>query len=214
MRTLSQILQDVNSVLDLENALPTGDELNTRANYANQAVWDASAVGQLSEFKKEYLVATSTLATIPLPTNFREFQENPRILDSSFNWQEFPLIEDEEKYEKSSGDRYCYVLGNPREGYNLVFNNIISSATLSIIYQRFPSGLATLSDICELSDPQYVARKVEAYVLYSRSDDRFQVAEQRAERQLANMLGRKMKSSSGGSRDTQMKFRNPLSKLA
>lgn len=209
-RTLQQILIDANAVLDLEAAAPSGDELTTRGNYANQAVWDATATAQLSEFKMEHLTTTSTLATIALPTDFREIQETPRILNSSGVWQKFPVIEAEQKYDMPTSEYYCYVLGNPNEGYNLVFNNIISSATLSVIYQRYPSGLLTLTDTCELSDPQYIVRKIESYVLYSRSDDRFPIAEARAEQQLANMMGREMKSSSGESRDTPMKFKNPL----
>lgn len=213
MRTLEQILQDVNSVLDLENATPSGDELTTRQNYANQAVWDASSLGQLSEFKREY-IGLATQATVSLPTNFRELQEWPRLLDSTGNWQKYEPIEMEQKYDKVSTDSYCYVMGNPAEGYSLYINNLITNATISVIYQRYPSGLATLTDVCELPDPEYVVRKVEAYVLYSRSDDRLQVAEQKAERQLANMMGREMKSSTGEGRSTKMKFRHPLQNLS
>lgn len=209
-RTLADILIDDNSILDLAAAEPTGTELATRSNYANQAVWDAAATGQLREFKSEFLTPTSTLATIPLPINFREFQAWPNILTSTGNWQEYEPIDAEEKYQKASTDYFCYVLGNPSEGYNVVFNNIIADATLSVIYQRYPSGLLTLTDVCELPDPQYVVRKVESYVLYSRSDERFPVAEQRAQQSLANMMGRGMKDSSGQGADTKMKFKHPL----
>lgn len=209
MATLSDILISVNSVLDLEAALPTGTELLTRANYAHQAIMDVSAVGQLSEFKREYLTTSSTLATIPLPLNYKEMQENPRIY-SNGGWMEYEVIEVEQKYERSTGDNYCYVLGNPAEGYNLVFNNIVPSDQLSIIYQRSPSSMLTLTDKCEISDPQVIVRKIESYVLYSRSDDRFTIADQRAEQQLANMMGREMKSSSGQGRSTKMSFRHPL----
>lgn len=212
MRTLSQILTDVNSVLDLEASEPTGDELTTRANYANQAVWDASATGQLSEFKMEY-VGLVTGATLALPSNFREVQEFPRLLDTSGNWNEYEIIEAEQKYDYSTADRYAYVLGDPSGGYNMIFNSYLTNATVSLIYQRYPSGLATLTDVCELSDPQVVSRKIESYVLYSRGDDRFPIAEQRAEKQLSNMMGREMKSTSGQSRDTHMKFRHPLQNL-
>ena len=209
MATLSDILISVNSVLDLEAALPTGTELLTRANYAHQAIMDVSAVGQLSEFKREYLTTSSTLATIPLPLNYKEMQENPRIY-SNGEWMEYEVIEVEQKYERSTGDNYCYVLGDPAEGYNLVFNNIVPSDQLSIIYQRSPSSMLTLTDKCEISDPQVIVRKIESYVLYSRSDDRFTIADQRAEQQLANMMGREMKSSSGQGRSTKMSFRHPL----
>lgn len=213
MRTLSQILLDVNSVLDLEATLPTGTDLTARANYANQAIWDASATGQLSEFKLEYVTATSTLATFPLPTNFREVMQNPRILNNG-SWTEYEMVEAESKYDKDSSDYYGYVLGNPSSGYNLILNNPLPNATLSIIYQRFPSGLLTLTDVCELSDPQYVARKVESYVLYSRADQRFPIAESRAEQVLSNLMGREMKGSDGQGRKTKMLFNNPLKDLS
>lgn len=199
--------------MDLEAAAPTGDELTTRVNYANQAVWDASATGQLSEFKCEYLVGISNNVTISLPSNFRELSENPQLYSNS-EWTSFPSVEVEEKYGLGSTEYYSYVLGNPSGGYNLILNNPIADATLSIIYQRFPSGLATLTDKCELSDPQYVVRKVESYVLYSRNDERLQIAESRAESALANLMGREMKTSSGQSGDTRMKFNNPLEDLA
>lgn len=209
MRTLSQILQDDNAVLDLESALPTGDELNTRQNYANQVVWDASAKGQLSEFKREYLTTTSTLATLSLPSNFKEPMDDPHIYLSG-GWVRWPLIEVEQKYEYTSNDRYCYVLGNPQDGYNLIFNAIEVSDQMSFLYQRYPSGLLTLADVCELSDPQVVVRGVEHYVLYSRGDERFPIAEQKYEAQLANMMGREMKGTTSGAKDTRMKFKNPL----
>lgn len=208
-RTLLNILIDANSVLDLVNAQPAGDELATRQNYANQAVWDAAATGQLSEFKSELLTNTSTLATISLPTNFRELQEWPRILHNGA-WTKYEPIEIEEKFNRATGDRFCYIMGNPAAGYKLILNNVIANATLSVIYQRYPSGLLTLTDVCELPDPQYVTRKIESYVLYSRSDDRFPTADARAGQVLSNMMGREMKSTTGGAKATKMDFRNPL----
>ena len=213
MKTLSQILLDVNSTLDLEAEAPTGDELATRANYANQSIWDASATGQLSEFKLEYLVGISNNVTVPLPSNFREIQEDPQLWSNN-EWTTFPVVEVQEKYGLGTTEYYSYVLGNPASGYNLILNNPIADATLSVIYQRFPSGLLTLTDVCELSDPQFVTRKIESYVLYSRNDERFPIADQKAEQQLANLMGREMKSTSGQSNDTRMKFNNPLEDLS
>jgi len=208
MKTLEQILVDVNATLDLEAEAPIGDELTTRANYANQAVWDASATGHLSEFREE-LMGLATCATVPLPANFREAHENP-MLYSGGAWTEFPIVEAEEKYQYLTTDYFSYVMGNPAGGYNLILNNFIDGATYSFIYQRYPSGLLTLTDKCELSDPTYVERKIESYVLYSRSDDRFPIAEQRAQLTLANMMGREMKGTTTGARSTKMLFTNPL----
>ena len=196
-RTLSQILTDANAYLDLEAAEPTGTELTTRKNYANQAVNEAADIAQFPEFKKTYEVR-ATSATLTLPSGFREFMTAPRLLNSSLTWEDYPEIRPEERYGKTSTDKYCYVLGNPNEGYTAVFNNISSTATLSLTYQRYPSGFATLTDVCELSDPQYVVAKIESLVLQSRRDERFPLKDAEAERRLRNMVGRKSKPPTGG----------------
>jgi hypothetical protein len=122
----------------------------------------------------------------------------PRLLNSSLAWIDYPEIRPDERYGKESTDKYCYVLGNPSEGYTAVFNNLESTATLSITYQRYPSGFATLTDICELSDPQYVVNKIESLVLQSRRDERFPVKDAETERRLLNMVGRESKPPTGG----------------
>ena len=213
MRTLSQILTDANAILDLEASEPTGTELITRANYADRAVHYAAAKVQLPEFKDEF-TSTATCVTVSLPSNFREPMENPRLLDSDGNWREYIMREAEERYVNHDNDYWAYIMGNPSSGYNLIFNSLLTGCTLSFIYQRYPSGLATLTDVCELSDSQYVVDKIESYVLYSRSDERFQIADTRAERALANMTGRGMKGSTGGPKKTQSSFKNPLRNLA
>ena len=180
-----------------------------RTNLANQAVEEAAAAMQLSEFKQEYITNISSALTVPLPSNFRELQDDPRLLVGT-DWESWPEKEVEERYQYEYGDEYSYVMGDPSSGYNLIFNNPQAHCTISIIYQRFPSGMATLTDICELSDTTFVEKKIESYVLYARGDDRFQIAESRAQTALQNMAGREMKGSGGQSRDTTMKFKHPL----
>lgn len=209
MQTLEDILISVNSYVDLAAELPTGDELSTRTNYANRAIWDATAVYQFPEFNKVYSVTASTSATLPLPSGFREFKGNPKQYTGGV-WQEYEEVDFQERYNKSSGDRYCYVLGNPQEGYVVVFNNLISGDTLNIDYQQFPSGFATLTSVCELADPTYVATKVESYILQARGDDRFPTVDANAEKKLRNLVGRKMKSPGGQYRVSPVGFRNPL----
>lgn len=198
MRTLSQILLDANAYLDLDASEPTGSELTTRTNYANQAIWEASDIAQFPEFQNTYEVM-STSATLSLPSGFREFMTAPRLLDSSLTWIEYPEIRPDERYGKESTDKYCYVLGNPASGYTAVFNNLTANCTLSLTYQRYPSGFATLTDVCELSDPQYVVARIESLVLQSRRDERFPFKDAEAERRLHNMVGRKSKPPTGGS---------------
>jgi hypothetical protein len=206
--TLQQILLDSAATLDLSATLPTGDELTLRENYANQAVEDAAATGQFPEFKKNFETLV-TLTAIPLPSDFREFHINPMAIGSAGGWLEFPEIKEENKYGNS--DNYCYVTGNKQIGYTANFSSNALGMSLSVIYQAYPVGMLSLSAICELSDPTYVTRKIESYVLYSRGDDRFQTAEARANTVLLNMTGRKMKGAGGQGQDTGMKFNNPLS---
>lgn len=207
-KTLQQILIDANATLDLEAALPTGDELTLRQNYANQSVLDAVVTGQLSELTQEYVRASAGI-TLPLPDNFYEFKIDPKVKIAG-GWDTYPEIDPEDKYDMSDNEKYCYVLGNPSEGYSAIFNGLSSGATVSAMIQRYPSGMLTLTDKCELSDSTYVTRGIESYVLYSRGDDRFPTAKALKDRQLESMYSREMKTPGGQARTTQAKFRNPL----
>jgi hypothetical protein len=203
-RTLSQILIDANAFLDLDASEPTNTELSTRVNFANQAVQNAAAIGQLSEFHSIYTVNPSTLASISLPANYREMMTGPRQLLSDGSWSDpFNEIKPLERYEKTTSDKYCYVLGNPSQGYTAVFNGLEANATLSIDFQRFPSGMATLSDICELPDPMVVVTEIEALVLESRSDDRFPIKRAESNQKMQAMYGREMKTPGGGINSTR-----------
>lgn len=195
--------------MDLEYALPTGDELSTRTNYANQAVWDAAATAQLGELTRVYEVDPALSTTISLPGNFRELKIHPKQYNGS-TWVEYPEIDPIERYNKSSADKYCYILGNPASGYTATFNNLTANATLSFTYQAYPSGMATLTDKCELSDPTYVVAKVESYVLQARGDDRLAFVDSIADRKLRNMIGRDQKSPGGQYRVAPSNVVNPL----
>lgn len=208
--TLNQILLDSSAVLDLSGSLPTGDELTLRRNYANQAVEDAAATGQLPEFRVEYNLYTTGGTAVPL-SGFRELECNPRAL-SSTGWREFNEVELVDREDAiADGEDFCWITGNPQSGYVANFSaNLVSGMSLSVIYQRYPSGMPSLTSVCELSDPTYVTRKIESYVLYSRGDDRFQTAEARANSVLLNMTGRRMKGTGGQYRTTHAGFDNPL----
>lgn len=197
MRTLQQILIDANAYLDLEAEIPTGDELVTRSNYANQSVLDASAVGQFSEFHQIYEVCVSNNASVSLPNNFRELMLSPKQRTGG-GWEDFEEIHPQSRYKKEIDDKYCYIVGNPASGYTAVFNGLTANATISFDFQRFPSGLLTLTDVCELSDSTYVTSKIEAYVLESRNNERFPLVKAEANMKLKNMLGREMKTPGGG----------------
>lgn len=195
MAILEDILKTSNSYLDLEYTLPTGTELITRTDFANQAVRDACSAYRFREFTENYTVL-ATCATLSLPNNFRELEEAPAI-ETGGLFTSYPEIRPEERFTKSPSANYCYKLGSPNN-YQLVFNNLPANATLSIQFQRYPSGMATLTDICELPDAEYVKLKLISYVLQSRSDERFPIIDAEANNRLNNMIGRSMIQPSGG----------------
>ena len=196
MTTLEEILKSSNSYLDLEYSLPTGTELTTRVNFANQAIRDACSAYRFREFTENYTVL-ATSATVALPSNFRELEEAPAVIDTNGDWTDYSQVRPEERFTKTSDSNYCYQLGSPND-YVLVFNNLSANATVSIQYQRYPSGMATYSDVCELPDAEYVRLKLISYVLQSRSDERFPIIDAEANNRLANMIGRSMIQPSGG----------------
>lgn len=208
MKTLLEILKEVNAFVDLEYAQPSGDELATRVSYANTAIWEANAVAQLPEFNRIY--SDTGTSAMTLPSNFKELTQNPRQYINGA-WVEYQEIDPKEKYNKSSGDRYCYILGNPGSNYVVYFNGMSTTDTVDIPYQAYPSGMATFSDKCELSDPEYVVAKTEALVLQARGDDRFPYIDAVAERKLRNLVGRGSKSPGGQYRVAPSGFKNPLS---
>lgn len=210
MQTLSDILIAVNSYVDLEAVEPTSTDLDTRINYANQAVWDAISLAQLNEFAKEYEVDPVSSTSIALPEGFHEFMGNPKQLVNG-GWNDFPEIDPKEKYNKPSAERYVYITGNPAAGYVANFNGLEASCTISIQYQCFPTGFPTLTSRCELSDPTYVIAAVESYVLQSRGDDRFPYVDSIKDRKLKNLIGRGMKSPGGQGRVVPAGFKSPLS---
>ena len=193
MRTQSQILTDVNSYLDLEAALPTGDDLDVRAAYSQQAVREWADAYKWKELSTP-VTLVATLTTVSLPTNFKELEGKPKDSDGNF----YPEIQPSERVYKDINERYSFIEGNQSRGYVLTLNGLASLATLSITYQRQPSSMATLSDVCEVPDDQFVVQKVISLVLQSRSDERFPIVEANAQRLLGNMMGRNMVQTPGG----------------
>ena len=193
MRTLSQILVDSNSYLDLDAVLPTGDDLNVRVNYAQQAVREWADSYRWKALTTP-LTTLATAGTISLPSNFKELETIP----VDVNGNRYTEILPKDRIYKDSSDKYSYIVGNEASGFILYANSLASLATLSIVYQRSPSNMATLSDVCEVPDDMYVVQKVISLVLQSRSDERFPLIEADAQRRLANMIGREMVQTPGG----------------
>lgn len=192
-RTLSNILVDSNAYLDLDASLPEGDDLTVRINYAQQAVREWADFAQWKELSTP-LTLIASLSTGSLPTNFKELEGIPK--DALGNY--YPEIEPAQRVYKETSDKYSYIEGNEASGYTITFGNLATLATLSLTFQRSPSNMATLSDVCEVPDDQYVVTKVISLVLQSRSDERFPIVEADSQRRLKNMVGRNSKRNPGG----------------
>lgn len=202
MKTLQQILIESAALLDLTAALPTGVELATRSSYANQALAEAANTGILNEFKVP-VTTFATTATISLGADFKEFINEPAVMTSGGSWEDYEQITPEEARDKGLTDKYCYVTGNPSSGYTAYFNNLATGATISYVKHRYPSGMATLTSICELNDPQYIVLKTSAYVLKSRGDERFPIIDSDAEVRLRNMFARQQRRPLGGNQQVR-----------
>lgn len=195
LKTLSQILVDVNSYIDLTAELPTGDDLDARQNFAQQAVEEWSNAYRWRQLGKstDYF---ATGATHTLEQNFRELTSPPRQ-GNSF---EFPEVQRSELFNKNSGDKFSIVNTDYMVGSTLILQGFpVSGATISYSWQRFPSNMSTLTSICEVPDPEFVKLKIISYVLQSRLDERFPTVEARANLILQNMIGREMITRPGGS---------------
>ncbi len=193
MRTLRQILVNSNSYLDLSAEEPTGDDLTVRIDFAQQAVREWADAYRWKELTTPTsLFATS--GTVSLPTNLKELEAIPKDLEGN----EYPEIRPADRVYKETSDHYSYIVGNQSQGYILTANALAGNATLSLTYQRQPSNMATLTDVCEVPDDQFVVLKINSLVLQSRSDERFPQVEANAQRLLSNMIGRNMVTTPGG----------------
>lgn len=198
MRTLEQILIDATAYLDLTAEVPTGDDLDVRVNYAQQAVREWADAYRWKELSTP-ITSVATLTTLSLPSNFKELEGIPKDMEGNF----YPEIRPADRVYQGINDKYSYIEGNHSQGYIATFNGLASLATLSLTYQRQPSNMATLSNFCEVPDDLFVVQKVISLVLQSRSDERFPTVEADSQRRLTNMIGRNMVTTPGGANTTR-----------
>lgn len=192
MKTLSEILIEVNSELDLTAELPTADDLEVRTNFANQAVDEWASAYKWKQLDR-VTTTIASYASLSLQTNFRELTAVPM-----FNGVEHPEVSVGDTLSLTGSDRYVYITGGVQNSV-LNINPFSSSATLSYTWQRYPSHMATLTSVCEVPDADFVKLKVIAKVLRSRLDERFPTVDAEASRVLSNMIGREMTKTPGGS---------------
>ena len=192
--TLQEILINSSAYLDQSTSIPTGDDFNIRLNFANQRIREWENSYRFSELKTKYTIG-ATLASIPLPSNFSAIAGNPKeLLDSNNNWQEYTQVDPSYIYDQQD-PHFSYILND-----TIIFNNLSSGATISIDYFRSAATLATLTDVCEVPDGNYVVNGIIASVLQARNDDRFPVVESKTQNLLMGMIGSNQSSGSSSTR--------------
>lgn len=206
MATLQQVLQDVASYVNQDNALVSGTDLTTWSNLTNQAQneWgDAYQWKQLRFTQKPS--TTLSQASLGLPTTFKKLMsplyDYSTGIDSPAEYKE---IRPEERFQKSSTDKYVYSMGNDAQGRYLVVNPALpSGASVQYDWQSFPSSVATLADIFVCPSREYVVKRTIQYILSARSDPRFTLIKSEADDLLANMI--EEESALSGGMDNQVK---------
>ncbi len=204
MATLNDILLDSASYLDLDATIPTGTELTTRVHFSQQAVREWSNSYKWRQLKVEYTPSLASFASIGIP-NFQYLDGAPMEFLSDGIYQAYPEIAPADKYEKDVNAKYSYIMGSDASGFSLHVNGIDVNATLSIPYVRGASVMVTLSDVCEVPDPQFVTDRIISYVLQARNDERFPVVLADGNRLLKNMIGTEMIQLPGGVNTTKKK---------
>jgi len=173
------------------------DDWKLRRSYLNRAQRDWSERFDWPQLYTEFNSRTSTgsaLASISLnranlTNTFRKLAGFP-MFASDIGVAQYPQIDPNERKRFGATDKYVYILGDPRGGYNMVVNpaTFISGASVFIPYYRSPDSLVSGSDISLCPNPNYLVQQALYYYFQANEDERFQDARAEAERILATML--------------------------
>jgi hypothetical protein len=204
MATLNDLLLDSASYLDLDASLPTGTELTTRIRFNTMAVNEWSGAAKWRQLKTEVTPSLASFASIGI-ANFQYLNGAPMEWLSDGVYQEYPEIRPEDKFSKGLSDKYSYVTGSEGTGFSLHINGINVNATLTIPYVRGASAMATLTDNCEVPNPEFVTSRIISYVLQARNDERFPIVMAEGNRILRNMITSEQIALPGGQNTTPKK---------
>lgn len=209
--SVAEIQARIAALVDHDASAPsaTSDDYAHRLKLINLA---QSEWAQLYDWKvlyKEYTTLTSTATgnvTISMPSDFRKLAGYPRITADGTSTYDFPEISPTERSQYTpTADRFCYILGNPSGGYDLVVNpatsngQLASSASIYVSYYASAQSLCSPVDVSMCPDPEFLVHRATAYLWQSTEDDRFPIAQAEAEKRLARMLERENTHSEANS---------------
>ena len=209
MYTVSNVLQDVAGYINQDTTLPTGTELTTWTNLINQAQTEWGEAYQWKELRVSKHSPSFGLSStsLPLPTNFKKLM-SPVYDMSKTSSNKYIEIDPSDRHLKTSDQKYCYLVGNNLTGRALVINPALpSGASIVLDYQSFPSSVVSTSDTLTCPSRQFIVKRVESYILGSRSDSRFPLVQRDADNSLANMMEEEAAKSGGQNNQTKNYYR-------
>ena len=207
--TVSDVLSDVAGYINQDTTLPTGTELTTWINLINQAQQEWGNSYQWKELRVDKYSPSFGLSftSLALPSNFKKLM-SPVYDMSKTSSNKYLEIPPSDRHLKTSDQKYCYFVGNDLTGKALVINPALpSGASIVFDYQAFPSSVASTTDVLTCPNRQFIVKRVEAYILSSRSDPRFPLVKAEADNSLANMIEEEAAKSGGMNNQTKNYYR-------
>lgn len=196
MADITDIQSRIASIVDQSDDAPTAgnDTWDLRLKYINRAQNKWQGISDWPQLYKEVFTNTSQATgnvTVAMPADFKKLAGYPLIVESTTETgTEYSQIDPWERKQYGSTDKFCYVLGEPSGGYQLILHpgSLVSGAS---IYYNYWSGGATLAsptDVSMCPDPEYLVNESVAQLWESREDPRYPEMKSEADRRLAQML--------------------------
>ena len=194
-QTVSEIFAHIGSTVNQDPSVPTDGSADFLLwmSFLNRAQIEWAESYDWEELRKVYYPSITgfSQATIALPLDFRKL--SAPILNYSVGiqdgqpWEEVPA--DRLQWKNTVSDRFFIVTGDSNGHYmNWYPATIASGASIAIPYYSMPTSLASVTQYTVTPDGEYLAQRVIAYVLETRSDPRYQDEEQKARERLLQMV--------------------------
>lgn len=187
---VATILKSVGAITEQDAIIPNGIDLEVRLAYINDALGEWADTYTWSDLRKTIYINPTTASTISigLPTDFRQPLTSLTEYTANDTTIPYEIIKPENRFSKNSTDKYCYISGTILNKSLQIPNSLNSGASLQLDYLCFPSSIVTTTDYVPITSSQYLVKKVASMVLQSRSDNRYQLLQQEAQRLLANAI--------------------------
>lgn len=196
---VSEILAKVGAYVDQDTTAPTGTDETVRLNLINRAINEWGSTYEWKELRYPFApTILASMTSVGLPANFRKLMTPAYDMSVAVPTQ-YVERDANARFENNSGQPdFIWVGGDTARGRYMNFSApLTSGASIVFDYQAFPSSVVTTTDVVVVREPEYVATRVIAYILESRSDSRFPQVKADADRWLQSMIEDEMAPSGG-----------------